>query len=241
MNMQGYSYEITEKEEFAFARAEGVEVSFRDLTQVCGRVRGKKLAWALEFLQKASEGSIPVLYKKFNTNLGHRRELGGSKGRYPKKAALAVLKAVKSAAANARVKGLSEGLTIIHILANKKASYPRMQSKGRRFRANYETSRIEVIVKGPLAIEKKVEVKAPEAKAEAKGAGPVVGGKVQPWDSIGPTPHGKKAERGYEPKPEIKQETKTEVKKENEQIKKEVVKEAKKVDLSKLKRGEAKK
>ncbi|MBS3068328.1 50S ribosomal protein L22 [Candidatus Micrarchaeota archaeon] len=217
--MKGYSYTVDEKEleNHAFSRAEGVEASYKDLSQVCGCINGRKVAWALDFLQKAAEGSIPILYKKFNTNLGHRRELGGSKGRYPKKAALAVLKAIKSVAANARIKGLSEDLTIVHVLANKKDSMPRMQPKGRRFRSDYETARIEVIVKGPLAIEKKVEVKAPEKKPEHK------------------------PESKSESKPETHHETKVEVKQEKDHIKKETHPETKKVDLSKLRRGEIKK
>ncbi len=230
--MQAYSYIFDkEKDNVAFARAEGVDASYKDLSQVCGRVRGKKIAWALTFLEKASKGDIPILFKKFNTNLGHRRELGGSKGRYPKKAALAVLKAIKSVAANARVKGLSDDLTIVHILANKKATFPRMQAKGKRFRADYETARIEIVVTGQHSVEKKVEVTAPQKKQEAVNA------KTEALSSkpdVG-------AQKNEEKKPETHHETKTEVKQEKDHFKKEIHHETKKVDLSKLRKGEAKK
>ncbi len=235
--MDGYSYIVDEKEKenLAFARAEGVEASYKDLSQVCGRINGRKVAWALDFLQKAVESSIPILYKKFNTNLGHRRELGGSKGRYPKKAALAVLKAIKSAAANARIKGLSEDLTIVHVLANKKDSMPRMQSKGRRFRADYETARIEVVVKGPLAIEKKIEVKPAEKKQEA------VSGKQEAKPETGSGKQEENKVEHHETKHEVHHETKVEIKQEKDHIKKETRSETKKVDLSKLKKGDIKK
>ena len=166
--MQFYSYTIDEKEKdtYAFARAEDSGASYKDLTQVCGRLRGKKIAWAFDFLAKVSEGSIPVLYRKFNTKLGHRRELRGRKGRYPEKAAREVLVLLKSVEANAKVKGLSDDLTVVHISANKKASFPRGMSKGRRGRSDYETSRIEIVVKGPRLVEKKIEVRAPQ-KVEA--------------------------------------------------------------------------
>ena len=236
--MDGYSYIFNQKgkENLAFARAEGVEASYKDLSQVCGRINGKKVAWALDFLQKAAQGELPILYKKFNTNLGHRRELGGSKGRYPKKAAFAVLKAIKSVAANARIKGLSEDLTIVHILANKKHSMPRMQAKGRRFRSDYETARIEVVVKAPLAIEKKIEVtpaQKPEKKQETVSTKQEAGSQK---------PEEKKPEalKQEEKKPEIHHETKAEIKQEKDHIKKEIHHETKKVDLSKLRRGQAK-
>lgn len=166
--MQNYSYTIDEKskEMHAFARAEDINASYKDLTQVCARVRGKPIAWAVTFLEKAKEGSIPVLYKKFNTKLGHRKELQGQKGRYPKKAAGEVLKVLKSAQANAKVKGISDELVVVHISANKKATFPRGVPKGRRGRADYETARVEVVVKGPLSLDKKVEVRAPEKKQQ---------------------------------------------------------------------------
>ncbi len=167
--MKSYSFNGEEKHEtLAFARAEGIDASYKDLSQVCARIRGKPISWAMQFLEKVSLGSIPVLYSKFNTNLGHRRELGGKKGRYPKKAAFAILKVVKSAAANARVKGLSDELQIIHVLANKKSTFPRIQAKGRRFRADFEISRVEIVVKGEPDLNKKVEVKPPVKKEQAK-------------------------------------------------------------------------
>lgn len=166
--MKSYSYEYEKEDGLAFARAESIDASYKDLTQVCGRIRGRHASWAMEFLQKAADGDIPILYKKFNTNLGHRRELGGQKGRYPKKAAEAILKALKSAMANAKVKGLSDDLMIVHVLANKKHTFPRIQAKGRRFRADYEVSRIELVVKGKPSLDKKVEVKAPQVSKEKK-------------------------------------------------------------------------
>ena len=64
--------------------------------------------------------------------------------------------------ANARIKNLADDLTIEHISANKKDSYPRMASKGRRSRSFLETTRIEIVLKGKPSLEKKIEVKKPE-------------------------------------------------------------------------------
>jgi large subunit ribosomal protein L22 len=157
------SYQIPEdkKDMFAVSRAEDVEASYRDLSQVCGRITNKSAKWAVEFLELAAEGAVPVLFKRHNKKLGHRRELGGRKGRYPMKSAKAVLKTLKSAIANATVKGLGEELIVVHAAANGKFVYPRLSPKGKRFRQNYGVSRIEIVVK------EKVE-STPESRKERK-------------------------------------------------------------------------
>ncbi len=196
--MKGYSNPPEKLDDCAAARIEGVNASYKDLSEVCGRIRNKKTDWALEFLEKASDGDIPVLFKRHNRNLGHRRELGGRKGRFPKKAAGMVLKALRSAIANGKVRGLGDTYLIVAASANKKATYPRMASKGRMARSYLETSRIEIILRGseiPKGVSvtppKKPDAKAapakeakaePKAKAGAKEEAPTVGtpAKVEP-------------------------------------------------------------
>jgi len=185
-DMKGYSSDISEN--CASARLEGVNASYKDLAQVCGTIRSKKTEWALAFLEKAAEGKAAVRYKTHNTRIGHRRELGGKKGRYPQKAAKIVLKVLRSAIANGKTKGLGETYTIRVATANKKDIYPRLASKGRWARSFLETSRVEIILQGeeipkgvtvtppkkpekpeekPKKEEKKAEKKE-EKKAEAK-------------------------------------------------------------------------
>jgi large subunit ribosomal protein L22 len=162
--MKGYSSEIPEN--CATARVEGANASYKDLSEVCGVIRNKKTAWALPFLEKAAEGEVPILFRRHNKNLGHRRELGGRKGRYPQKAARVVPKVLQSAIANGKELGLGEDFTIISVVANKKQTFPRMAPKGRTARSFLETSRVEVVLKGQPAPKKKEEKKA-EAKKEA--------------------------------------------------------------------------
>jgi ribosomal protein L22 len=161
--MKGYSSEIPDN--CARARLEEVNASYKDLVEVCGRVRNKKADWALSFLEKAAKGEVPVLYRKHNTRLGHRRELHGRKGRYPKKAAKIVLKVLRSAIANGRTLGLGEAYTILAASANKKHVYPRIAPKGRWARSFLETSRVEVVLKG-AEIPKGVTVTPPKKKEE---------------------------------------------------------------------------
>jgi len=165
--MKGYSYQIKENyENYAAARVEGVDASYKDLAEVCGRIRELPAERAVFLLEKFETGELPVLYKSHNTKLGHRRELGGKKGRYPKKAAGIVLKVLRSAFANAQSKGLVEPYILVHASANKKNIFPRMASKGRRNRSNYETSRIEIILR-EKDIVKKTAPKKVEALAQA--------------------------------------------------------------------------
>lgn len=167
--MKGYSIEFS-PEECAFARVEGVDASYKDLCEICGRIRNKNANWAVQFLEKVAEGNTPVLYKKFSKKIGHRRELGGKKGRYPKKAAKIVLKLLKSAIANGKTRGLGENYKIISAAANKKTEFPRIAPRGGWMRSNYELSRIEIVLKAleqPQKIEQKKE-KVVEKKAEKK-------------------------------------------------------------------------
>jgi large subunit ribosomal protein L22 len=171
MFMKGYTSNIPDN--CARARLEGVNASYKDLAQVCGSIRKKKADWAVDFLEQAAEMQKAIPYKGHNKRLGHRRELGGRKGRYPEKAVKIVLKVLKSAIANGKTLGLGEEYTVIAASANKKAMYPRVAAKGRWARSFLETSRVEIVLQGS-EVPKGVEVTPPkkDAKPEAKKEAP---------------------------------------------------------------------
>lgn len=141
--MKGYS--VGQIEDCAYARVEGVNASYRDLGAVCASIMNLDSEIAANYLALVQEGLVPVYFGKHNKKMGHRRELGGKKGRYPQKAAGIVLKLLKSAVANASVKGIT-GTFVISAMANKKDVYPRMSSKGRLVRSNLETARVEIVL-----------------------------------------------------------------------------------------------
>jgi len=174
MIMKSYSYKVDEKQahSYAWARVEGVDASYKDLVQVCNRIRGKETFWAIDFLEKAEKGEIPVLYSSNSKRLGHRRELGGRKGRYPKKSAKIVLKVLRSAIANGNVKGLLPETIIVHALANKKDVFPRLASKGLRVRSDFETARVEIVLREKVPKEIKPSEKPEVKKEEPKKAEP---------------------------------------------------------------------
>ncbi|MFH1285692.1 MAG: 50S ribosomal protein L22 [Candidatus Micrarchaeota archaeon] len=150
--MSNYKYsmeniESTESVKYAKAQGYNIDASYKDLTQVCSNIRRKEVQEAVVLLEKFVSMELPVRYTKFNKRLGHRHELGGKKGRYPRKSAKYVLKILKNAISNASSLGMGGKLIIAHCSANKQDVYPRVVSKGRWSRANYETSRVEIVLK----------------------------------------------------------------------------------------------
>lgn len=119
------------KEGIIFAMLNGVNASNKDLCAVCDAIRYRSVesAWALLDLVKA--GKMPVEFRRHGTGIGARHELGGRRGRYPKKCATFVQKALRNAMANASNKGyLPELMYIVHASANRTERYGRFPSKG---------------------------------------------------------------------------------------------------------------
>jgi large subunit ribosomal protein L22 len=165
--MKGYS--ITVKGDVGKARLEGVDASYKDLVAVCDNIRYLPVEDAIELLEDVIAGKAAIYYRKHNKKMGHRRELGGKKGRYPKKAAKIVLKVLKAAIASAEQKNVKKNLAVLHAAANKKHIYPRLAPKGRRIRSDYVTARVEIVVVGEkVKEEKKVETKQEGQQTQVK-------------------------------------------------------------------------
>jgi len=141
------NYKYGSKIEGAKAQLYNIDSSYKDLAAVCSEIKGKTLLKAEKILIDVSKGLIPIKYKKYNKRMAHRRQLGGKKGRYPKKTAKIVLQVLENAAANAVNKGMTrEKLIVSHAAANKQDIYNRVAPRGRWRINNYETARIEIIL-----------------------------------------------------------------------------------------------
>lgn len=140
-----YAYTPNNGKRFSRAYVRGVNASFKDLCAVCDSIRGRNAASAIDFLASAAKGEKAIRYRRHNAGMGHRAELGGGKGGYPKKAAGILLKLVQSAYANANAKGISN-LKVTHASANKGDVIPRMSPKGKRMRMDYETAHAQVVL-----------------------------------------------------------------------------------------------
>jgi len=144
--MPHYNYGFQGSEEnTAKAQLYNIDASWKELSAVCSEIKGMDAEVATVFLEKVKEMELPVRFRKHSKKMGHRRELGGAKGRYPQKAARFILQVLKNAVANASSKGILNPV-VIHASATYQSKYPRIQSKGRRSRGDYETSRVEIVV-----------------------------------------------------------------------------------------------
>ena len=165
-----YAYQDKEGRRTARARITGVNASYKDLCEVCSNVRRKDTEFALEFLGRAAVGEQAILMAQHGKRRGHRKELGGKRGGFPKKSAKIVLGVLEGANANAVKLGLGP-TRLAHIMANKQNTYPRMSPKGRRIVHNYETAIVEIVLEEfQKRAEKKAEAKKPDAKPVEKKA-----------------------------------------------------------------------
>jgi len=162
------NYSVKYQEEgYSYAQEYSLNVSYKSLTQVCKNIKGLPVAKALDFLNKAEKMETAVLFSTYNKKMGHRKELGGKKGRYPVKAVGMVKKVLLNAINNARVLQIDEdSLVVAHIAANKQHVYSRLAPKGKRMKANYVTAKLEIALKGE--VKKIAEVSLPEKKKKKK-------------------------------------------------------------------------
>src|SRR3989344_9004900 len=126
----------------AKALGKDLPISFKHSVEVCGFIRGKKLAIAKQHLKEVIDLKRPVPYKRFNQDLGHKK--GMMSGRYPVKTTEEILKLVESAEKNAQFKGMNvEKLAIAHIAAHK-ASRP--AHGGRHRGRSMKRAHIEIVL-----------------------------------------------------------------------------------------------
>jgi large subunit ribosomal protein L22 len=110
-------------------------------------LRGRKVTDAVRILEEIIDLKRPVPIKRFNMGVSHKRRVGP--GRYPQKAARAVLGVIESAKHNAEYKGLdSENMKVTVVTTNlgrtTKGFMPR--AYGRATQWNQQTANIEVIL-----------------------------------------------------------------------------------------------
>lgn len=105
----------------AIASGRDLRISYKHAVEICSSIRGRSLKNAKDFLNEVIEMRRPIPFKKYKGKVGHRRGLHKwYAGRYPVKAAKAILKILKEAEANAEYKGLDiDNLWIIHAAAHK--------------------------------------------------------------------------------------------------------------------------
>jgi len=169
-------YSTATEEKHAKALKYDLDVSYKQLSQVCGNLQGTYATSAVSFLEDVIKGNRFVIFRKFNKKMGARK--GGRKGRFPGKAARIALMVLRNAIANAEFKGMDpERLFILFANANLQASFPRTMAVGRWMRHDFETSKMEIVLveKGKTEEkeqkEGKIETEGKEAAEEKKDEG----------------------------------------------------------------------
>jgi large subunit ribosomal protein L22 len=139
--MAGYSFENL-KENMAKASFRNVNISPKQGIEICNYVRGRQLGQAKMLLQQSIDMIRPVPLKRFTNGPGHKS--GMASGRYYPKACSEILKALESAEANAKNKGLNVSELMVAHIATQRAA--KQSHYGRKKRSIFKTSHIEVVL-----------------------------------------------------------------------------------------------
>lgn len=131
------------------ARAIGKElpISPKLTREICGMVRGMKVDKAIDALEDVIALEKPVALKRYNKRVSHKQGVGP--GRYPQKAATAVLDVIKSASSNAEYKGLdTDSMVVKTITASRGRTTPghMPRAHGRATQWDQQTVNLEVIL-----------------------------------------------------------------------------------------------
>lgn len=157
MGLYKYSRKFGDEREVARAQAYDLDCSYKDLGQVLAALKGRSVADSKKILGDCISMKKPIAFHKFHTGMGHRKELGGRKGKYPKKEAKIALRMLENAEANADYKGLdSAELAVVQAAAYKQNVMPRYRrlfassvvlGYGKQsIWANYVTTRAEIVL-----------------------------------------------------------------------------------------------
>ncbi|MEK6954367.1 MAG: 50S ribosomal protein L22 [Candidatus Micrarchaeota archaeon] len=179
MALYEFSFKVQDEREVARSQAYDLDASYKDLTNVMAEMKGKTIKEARAMLEECISMKKPIRYRKFATRLGHRSQLGGRKGRFPKKEAKIALTLLRNAEGNANFKGLP----MEKLVVRQGAAYK--QNTMRRYRqhfgssitlgygkqalwASYETCRAELVL--AVESEKYLLKKVKRAKKDEKRA-----------------------------------------------------------------------
>ncbi len=138
-----YAYQNYNKENMARVLSKDISVSTKQSVEVCKWIKHKTTKKAKYLLQGVVDKKWAVPYKRYNKDIGHRKNIGV--GRYPIKTSNFVLELIDMVEANAQNKGLDvDSLVIEHICAHRAA---RPWHFGRARRRKMKRTHIEIVVK----------------------------------------------------------------------------------------------
>ena len=157
-----YSYEGFNKESMARSSSSNSRISLKKSVEVARALQGKKVHVAKAFLENVTAQKQVVQYKRFNTEMAHRKGKGIMSGGYPVNVAEQFLKVLHNAVKNAENLNLGDELKIVSASVRKGPSrYKMSRLSGRKMKSTH----VEIVI-GQAA--KKKAVKKTQKVEEAK-------------------------------------------------------------------------
>ena len=132
-------------DEKRMARALGVAlpISMKKAVEVCSFVRGREIAKAIRLLEAVVTEDIAVPFRKYaKGGTGHKPGIGP--GRYPKNVCIEIVKLLRHAQANAKVKGLDAAKLIVSSILAKQGAHS--WHFGRQRRRRMKRTHVEIVV-----------------------------------------------------------------------------------------------
>jgi len=146
-------FSLGNEKKTAKAIAANAPVSLKYSTEIAREIKGKRLEWAVSFLQDIALKKRHLPLRRYIKEVPHRKgnAISHSKtGRYPKRCVLKWMELLKQAKANADYKGLNaESLMVIHAFASKGVGRTSHQTQGKisgKMRVR-KAAHLEVIVR----------------------------------------------------------------------------------------------
>ncbi len=148
----GYSIqeEMINPEKTAKASGRELKISHKAAREVAKAVKGMNLPQAKDYLRDVMIKKKPIPYTRYTKKLGHKGGMAGRcVGRFPIKAAEAILRVIEAAQANAENKGLDvDRLRIVHSAAYQGMKLKRYTPRAHgRASPKYDiTSHVEIVL-----------------------------------------------------------------------------------------------
>jgi len=137
MSKKNYNvqFSLGSEKKTAKAIAANAPVSLKYSIEICREIKGKKLKWALQFLQDITAHKRHLPLRRYKKEVPHRKGNAISftkTGRFPENCCNKWVELLNQAKANADYKGLnSESLIVIHAFASKGVGRTSHQAQGK--------------------------------------------------------------------------------------------------------------
>lgn len=156
-----YSFQNFDSATMARASTSNAVISMKKSVEVAREIQGMKVHVAKAFLERVVEQEQVVRYRRYNTEMAHRRGKGVMSGGFPVNVAKAFLLVLHNAQKNAENLNLGEELRVVSASARQGNSrYKMSRLSGRKMKS----TNVEIVV--AQAEEKKAKAKKSTKKTE---------------------------------------------------------------------------